>query len=176
MKGSILALAQCILMAAQEEIVPTCRELGIGIVAYSPLGRGFLTGAIKSREDLQCVPTYASCLHFSAKHESPVVLFMTHWGDTIVVADSYISRTLRSVLLCSANDRRADWPRFSEGAFEANMALVERVKELAAKKGVTPGQLALAWVHAQGPDVFPIPGTKRVKYLQASYPEICRFG
>ena len=57
-------------------------------------------------------------------------------------------------------------PRFQEGAFEANIALVDRVKELAAKKGVTPGQLALAWVHAQGPDVFPIPGTKRIKYLE----------
>lgn len=57
-------------------------------------------------------------------------------------------------------------PRFGEGAFEANLALVERVKSLAAEKGVTPGQLALAWVHEQGPDVFPIPGTKRIKYLE----------
>jgi aryl-alcohol dehydrogenase-like predicted oxidoreductase len=70
---------------------------------------------------------------------------------------------------CSANDRRSDWPRFKEGAFEANLEMVERVKELAAKKGVTPGQLALAWVHVQGPDVFPIPGTKRVKYLEVCH-------
>ncbi len=69
----------------------------------------------------------------------------------------------------SEGDRRAQMPRFQEGAFEANIALVERVKELAAKKGVTPGQLALAWVHAQGPDVFPIPGTKRIKYLEVDH-------
>lgn len=60
-------------------------------------------------------------------------------------------------------------PRFQGEALSANLALVERVKEVAAKKGLTPGQLALAWVHAQGPDVFPIPGTKRLKYLEVSY-------
>jgi aryl-alcohol dehydrogenase-like predicted oxidoreductase len=59
-------------------------------------------------------------------------------------------------------------PRFQKEAFEANMRMVDRVRELADKKGCTPGQLALAWVHAQGPDVFPIPGTKRIKYLEAS--------
>jgi aryl-alcohol dehydrogenase-like predicted oxidoreductase len=64
---------------------------------------------------------------------------------------------------------RAAMPRFQKGAFEANLALVQRVKELADKKGVTPGQLALAWVHAQGPDVFPIPGTKRIKYLEVRF-------
>ncbi|EIE27641.1 aldo/keto reductase [Coccomyxa subellipsoidea C-169] len=102
----------------EDEIIPTLRELGIGIVAYSPLGRGFLTGAITKIEDL---------------------------GE---------------------GDTRSKIPRFQKGAFESNFALVERVKELAAKKGVTAGQLALAWVHAQGPDVFPIPGTKRIKYLE----------
>ncbi|CAL8463588.1 g3122 [Coccomyxa elongata] len=102
----------------EKEVIPTLRELGIGIVAYSPLGRGFLTGSFASAKDLP------------------------------------------------EGDRRAQMPRFQEGAFEANIALVERVKELAAKKDVTPGQLALAWVHAQGPDVFPIPGTKRIKYLE----------
>ncbi|KAK9917631.1 hypothetical protein WJX75_006638 [Coccomyxa subellipsoidea] len=103
----------------EEEIIPLLRELGIGIVAYSPLGRGFLTGTITSAGDL---------------HKSD-------W-------------------------RLEGQPRFQEGALEANFALVQRVKELAVKKGVTPGQLALAWVHAQGPDVFPIPGTKRIKYLE----------
>ncbi|KAK9917251.1 hypothetical protein WJX75_002355 [Coccomyxa subellipsoidea] len=102
----------------EKEIIPTLRELGIGIVAYSPLGRGFLTGAVTSVEDF------------------------------------------------GSGDMRAAMPRFQKGAFEANLALVQRVKELADKKGVTPGQLALAWVHAQGPDVFPIPGTKRIKYLE----------
>ncbi|CAL5229031.1 g12278 [Coccomyxa viridis] len=101
----------------EEEIIPTLRELGIGIVAYSPLGRGFLTGQIKT-------PDFAE------------------------------------------NDRRSQWPRYQKEAFEKNLALVESVKELADKKGCTPGQLALAWVHAQGPDVFPIPGTKRLKYLE----------
>lgn len=75
-----------------------------------------------------------------------------------------------------ANDRRRDWPRFQKEAFEANMRMVDRVKELATKKGCTPGQLALAWVHAQGPDVFPIPGTKRIKYLevgQSGLPDPC---
>ena len=57
-------------------------------------------------------------------------------------------------------------PRWQKEAFEANMRMVDIVKELATKKGCTPGQLALAWVHAQGPDVFPIPGTKRIKYLE----------
>ena len=63
---------------------------------------------------------------------------------------------------------RSKAPRFQKEAFEANMRMVDRVRELADKKGCTPGQLALAWVHAQGPDVFPIPGTKRMKYLEVS--------
>jgi aryl-alcohol dehydrogenase-like predicted oxidoreductase len=103
---------------AEAEIIPTCRELGIGIVAYSPLGRGFLTGAIKSRDDL------------------------------------------------SPEDRRRNMPRFSEENFDKNLQLVEKVKEVAVRHDATPGQIALAWLHAQGDDVFPIPGTKRVKYLE----------
>ena len=116
----------------EEELVPVCRELGIGrtlsalpccaievvavllgIVAYSPLGRGFLTGSIKSKDDLQ------------------------------------------------EGDRRLVIPRFNE-YLEGNLKLVEVVKEVAAARGCTPSQLALAWLHAQGDDVFPIPGTKRV--------------
>lgn len=64
------------------------------------------------------------------------------------------------------DDRRRNMPRWQKEAFEANMRMVDRVKDLATQKGCTAGQLALAWVHAQGPDVFPIPGTKRIKYLE----------
>eukprot|EP00877_Chromochloris_zofingiensis_P011476 jgi/Chrzof1/6582/Cz19g01250.t1 len=102
----------------EEDVIPVCRELGIGIVAYSPLGRGMLTGALTSIDDL------------------------------------------------AENDRRRNMPRFEQEAFEKNKALVEKVKAIAERKGITPGQLALAWVNAQGEDVFPIPGTKRVKYLE----------
>ncbi|GAB4820416.1 hypothetical protein N2152v2_007462 [Parachlorella kessleri] len=102
---------------AEAELIPTCRELGIGIVCYSPLGRGFLTGKITSPDDL---------------------------------ADG---------------DWRKTNPRFQKEAFDKNKALVEKVGEMAAKKGCTPGQLALAWVLAQGDDVAAIPGTKRIKYL-----------
>lgn len=98
-------------------ILATVRELGIGFVAYSPLGRGFLTGEIRSIDDLD------------------------------------------------ANDARRTHPRFQGENFIKNLEIVERVKELAAKKGATPSQLALAWVLAQGNDVVPIPGTKRIKYL-----------
>jgi len=99
-------------------VLETCRELGIGFVAYSPLGRGFLTGAIKKPSDLE----------------------ETDW-------------------------RRKN-PRFVGEAFEKNLKLAEHVKTLAKKKGCTAAQLALAWVLAQGEDVVPIPGTKRVKYLE----------
>ncbi|HEY5184580.1 MAG TPA: aldo/keto reductase [Actinomycetes bacterium] len=102
----------------EAEVLPTLRELGIGLVAYSPLGRGFLTGRFGSVDD---VP---------------------------------------------AGDFRASDPRFSKDNFAHNAALVAGVRALAAEKGVTPGQLALAWVLAQGPDVVPIPGTKRRAYLQ----------
>jgi aryl-alcohol dehydrogenase-like predicted oxidoreductase len=102
----------------EDEILPTVRELGIGFVAYSPLGRGFLTGRIRSFEDLE-------------------------EGDF----------------------RRAS-PRFQEENFARNLELVERIRELADQKGVTAGQLALAWVLAQGEDIVPIPGTKRVAYLE----------
>jgi aryl-alcohol dehydrogenase-like predicted oxidoreductase len=105
-----------------DEILPVLRDLGIGLVPYSPLGRGILTGAV-TRESLE-----------------------------------------------SGDSRAAGrFPRFTGDALEANLALVEQVKRLAGEKDCTPGQLALAWVLAQGgPDlgVVPIPGTKRVKYLE----------
>ncbi len=104
---------------AEEKIVPTIRELGIGFVPYSPLGRGFLTGAITSKSDL----------------------------------DEKDSRSQR-------------FPRFAAENFDKNQALVARVTAIAQKKGVTAGQLALAWVLAKGPDFVPIPGTKRRKYLE----------
>jgi aryl-alcohol dehydrogenase-like predicted oxidoreductase len=104
----------------EDEILPTLRELGIGLVPYSPLGRGLLTGTITSE-------------------------------DTLDERDS----------------RRSPYfPRFQGEALAANLALVDRVREIADTKGCTPGQLALAWVLAQGEDVVPIPGTKRVEYLE----------
>jgi aryl-alcohol dehydrogenase-like predicted oxidoreductase len=103
----------------EEEILPTVRELGIGFVPYSPLGRGFLTGAIKKLSDL---------------------------GST--------------------DARSQRYPRFAGEAFDKNRALVARVQRIADRRGVKAGQLALAWVLAQGEDVVPIPGTKRRKYLE----------
>lgn len=100
----------------EEDIIPVCRELGIGIVAYSPLGRGFLTGALPPPDQLD------------------------------------------------ANDYRRNTPRFK--AYEQNLALVSKVKEVAAAKGCSPAQLALAWVAAQGDDVVPIPGTTKVTRLE----------
>lgn len=102
----------------EEEILDTVRELGIGFVAYSPLGRGFLTGRWQKPEDLP------------------------------------------------EGDWRRRQPRFQGENFYKNLELVERVKELAAEKGVKPGQLALAWVLAQGDDIVPIPGTKHLQYLK----------
>jgi aryl-alcohol dehydrogenase-like predicted oxidoreductase len=101
-----------------EETLPTCRELGISYVAYSPLGRGFLSGRIQDQSDLP------------------------------------------------ADDRRRQHPRFQDKNFEHNLALIHRVEAIAKEKGVTPGQLALAWVLAQGTDIIPIPGTKRRAYLE----------
>ena len=103
----------------EDEILPTLRDLGIGLVPYAPLGRGLLTGAV-TKESLD------------------------------------------------SDDSRATgyFPRFQGEAFDANLALVAKVKELAAERGCTPAQLALAWVLAQGNDVAPIPGTKRVSYLE----------
>ena len=90
-----------------------------------------------------------------------------------------ISNACQAVVLDTRRegDSRRNWPRFKKEAYEANMQLVERVKDLAGKKGCTPGQLALAWVHAQGHDVFPIPGTKRIKYLEVCLhtPSCCKF-
>ncbi len=105
----------------EHEVLPTMRELGVGLVAYSPLGRGFLTGAITKVEDL------------------------------------------------AQDDFRRHSPRFAEEALAANLRLVEQVRELAAVKGVTPGQVALAWVMAKSTDdlaIVPIPGTKRRTYLE----------
>ncbi|MEA2317438.1 MAG: hypothetical protein QOD44_1627 [Solirubrobacteraceae bacterium] len=102
----------------EEEILPTVRELGIGFVAYSPLGRGFLTGRFQTVDDLD------------------------------------------------EDDFRRTHPRFQGENFQRNLELVERVKEIAGEKGCTPGQIALAWVLAQGQDIVPIPGTKRVNYLE----------
>jgi aryl-alcohol dehydrogenase-like predicted oxidoreductase len=99
-------------------VLATVRELGIGFVAYSPLGRGILTGGIRSIDDL------------------------------------------------SEEDWRRRSPRFQSENFQPNLDLVARVEEIAAEKGVTPGQLALAWILAQGDDIVPIPGTKRVRYLE----------
>src|SRR5215469_16338212 len=99
-------------------VLKTCRELGISFIPYSPLGRGFLTGAIQKLDDLH------------------------------------------------ASDWRRTNPRFGEQAMQENLKLAAVVKEFAAEKGATPAQLALAWVLAQGKDVVPIPGTKRVRYLE----------
>ncbi|MDQ1680271.1 MAG: hypothetical protein QOI42_1130 [Frankiaceae bacterium] len=102
----------------EERLLATTRELGIGFVAYSPLGRGFLTGQIKSPEDF------------------------------------------------AADDFRRFHPRFRGENFAQNLTLVDRVRQIAADKGCTPSQLALAWVLAQGADIVPIPGTKRTAYLE----------
>jgi aryl-alcohol dehydrogenase-like predicted oxidoreductase len=102
----------------EEEILSTCRELGIGFVPYSPLGRGFLTGAFKKPEDLP------------------------------------------------ENDYRRFSPRFQAENFQHNLKIVEIVNEISKEKNCTPAQLALAWVLAQGEDIVPIPGTKRIKYLE----------
>ena len=102
----------------EDEILPTVRELGVGFVAYSPLGRGFLSGQIRSIDDL------------------------------------------------AHDDYRRHSPRFQGENFERNLQLVQRMEELARDKGVTAGQLALAWVLHQGEDIVPIPGTKRRAYLE----------
>lgn len=102
----------------EERILPVLRELGIGFVPYSPLGRGFLTGSLSRRDDLE---------------EGDVRHFM---------------------------------PRFEEGNFERNLAIVAAVRELAAAKGATPGQIALAWLLHQGDDIVPIPGTRRRTHLE----------
>jgi aryl-alcohol dehydrogenase-like predicted oxidoreductase len=102
----------------EAEVLPALRELGVGFVPYSPLGRGFLTGTLSSLDDLD------------------------------------------------GNDFRRSQPRFQGENLDANLAIVERVRAVAATRGVTPAQVALAWVHAQGEDVVPIPGTKRRRYLE----------
>lgn len=102
----------------EASVLPACRELGISLVAYAPLGRGMLTGAVSSPDQF------------------------------------------------AENDFRRVAPRFAGDNFDRNLALVEQVKALAARKGCTPGQVALAWLLAQGPEILPIPGTKRIKYLE----------
>jgi aryl-alcohol dehydrogenase-like predicted oxidoreductase len=102
----------------EEEVLPTVRELGIGFVAYSPLGRGFLSGRFRSPDELD------------------------------------------------PDDFRRRGPRFTGANLEHNVALADKVRELAEEKGITPAQLAIAWVLAQGDDVVPIPGTKRRTYLE----------
>jgi aryl-alcohol dehydrogenase-like predicted oxidoreductase len=103
---------------AEAEILPTIRELGIGFVPYSPLGRGFLTGRFTSPDDFE------------------------------------------------EGDFRRSNPRFEGENFEANQRIVAKVREIAEEKDVTPAQLALAWVLAQGEDIVPIPGTRRREYLE----------
>ena len=103
---------------AEDEILATCRELGVGFVAYSPLGRGFLTGRFKKTEDL------------------------------------------------SEDDWRRRNPRFEADNLQRNQRLAEAVGEMACRKNCTPAQLALAWLLVQGDDIVPIPGTKRVRYLE----------
>ena len=102
----------------EAEVLPTCRELGIGFVPYSPLGRGFLSGRFKSPEDLD------------------------------------------------EGDFRRRGPRFTGENLDANLELAAKVQEIAEDKGITPAQLAIAWVLAQGEDLVPIPGTKRRTYLE----------
>ena len=102
----------------EDELLPTVRELGIGYVAYSPLGRGFLSGQFTSPEDF------------------------------------------------AQDDYRRNSPRFQGENFYKNLQLVEQVKAIASEKSLTPGQLALAWLLAQGNDIVPIPGTKRQSYLE----------
>ncbi|GGY08544.1 aldo/keto reductase [Streptomyces tanashiensis] len=102
----------------EAEIAPVCRELGIGLVPFSPLGRGFLTGRYSSVDEL------------------------------------------------SETDMRRGQPRFADGNLERNLAIVAQLNELAEAKGVTTGQLALAWVQHRGDDVVPIPGTRRQRYLE----------
>ncbi len=103
---------------AETDVIPTCRELGVGFVPYSPLGRGFLSGRFTSPEELD------------------------------------------------EGDFRRHGPRFTGENLEANRALAAKVGEIAADKGITPAQLAIAWVLAQGDDLVPIPGTKRRSYLE----------
>jgi aryl-alcohol dehydrogenase-like predicted oxidoreductase len=111
----------------EEGLFPVVRELGITFVAYSPLGRGFLTGQITKIEDL------------------------------------------------APDDWRRSNPRFQGGNFPRNLKIVEEVQSIAKEKGCTPGQLALAWILAQGEDVIPIPGTKRLRYLEENVKaaEVC---
>lgn len=101
-----------------EAVIPTCRELGIALVPYSPLGRGFLSGKFQTIDDFE------------------------------------------------DNDFRRFNPRFKEENFSKNLEIVRKVEEIAKSKSVTASQIALAWVISKGSDLFPIPGTKKIKYLK----------
>lgn len=101
----------------EDDLLPVCRDLGIGFVAYAPLGRGMLTGTIEGLDSL------------------------------------------------AEADRRRDHPRFQEGNIEANVAIIQPLKEIAAERGISPAQLALAWLLHQGEDICPIPGTKRRTHM-----------
>jgi aryl-alcohol dehydrogenase-like predicted oxidoreductase len=104
-------------------LLQTCRELGVAVVCYGPIGRGLLTGTVTGSESID-----------------------------------------------GTGDIRTQWvPRFQEGNLEKNLKVVDKFKILADKKGCTPSQLALAWVLKQGDDFIPIPGTKRIKYLEANW-------
>ncbi len=109
----------------EADILPTCRELGIAVLAYSPLGRGFLSGKLSAAD--------------------------------VAVPGPFMGK-----------DFRAMAPRFAPDAWDANKALVDKVAALAAAKGCTTAQLALAWVHAQGEDIFPIPGTTKLARLEGN--------
>ena len=109
--------------ATGKHLLETCRELGVAMVCYSPLGRGLLTGAFSSKESISAA------------------------GD----------------------GRGSQFPRFSDENIESNAELVAQFKELADKKGCTPGQLAVAWLLKQGDDIIPIPGTKSIKYLDENW-------
>ena len=104
--------------SSSTDILATARELGVAIIAYSPLGRGFLTGKYQSPDDFE------------------------------------------------EGDFRRNNPRFSKENFGKNLALVDKIKAIADKKGATPGQLTLAWLMEQGEDIIPIPGTKKIPYLE----------
>ena len=103
----------------ERTVLPACRELGVGFMPFSPIGRAILTGAVKSRDDL-----------------------------------------------ASKQDMRANMPRFQDGNLEQNLAMVTELEALAASISATPGQVALAWLLAKGDDIVPIPGTKRVAYVE----------
>ncbi len=176
--------------SVEEEILPTIRELGIGFVAYSPLGRGFLTGKIRHAGISEAAPDTirrANAVQPVAAVQTEYSLWTRDPEDDGVLATcaelgigfvayspigrGFLSGQIRSIDDLAPDDFRRRNPRFQGEAFEQNLRLVDRVREIADEKGVTATQLALAWVMAQGerpgnPTIVPIPGTKRVAYLE----------